>query len=103
MKRCLMLVIFALALALPVRAAEGIRLENTPYPFPVTMFKLVSQNQELEMAYMDVPALNPGAEVIVLLHGKNFNSAYWRETALALRDAGYRLIIPDEVGFGKSA
>jgi pimeloyl-ACP methyl ester carboxylesterase len=39
----------------------------------------------------------------VLLHGKNFSGSYFGETAIALRDAGYRAVIPDQIGFGKSA
>ncbi len=38
----------------------------------------------------------------MLLHGKNFNGAYWRTTIEALTDKGYRVIVPDQVGFGKS-
>jgi pimeloyl-ACP methyl ester carboxylesterase len=95
--------ILLLAMALPCVGADGIRMELVEYPFPVKMHKFISQAQELEMAYMDVPALNPAAEVVVLFHGKNFCGASWSETALALRDAGYRVIIPDQIGFGKSS
>lgn len=84
-------------------AADGIRLENVPYPFPVQMFRFSSQQQSLEMAYMDVQPTNANADTIVLLHGKNFCGAYWDQTAAALREAGYRVIIPDQVGFGKSS
>ncbi|WP_318836133.1 alpha/beta fold hydrolase, partial [Janibacter melonis] len=40
---------------------------------------------------------------MVLLHGKNFNGAYWEQTAKDLRQNGYRVIIPDQIGFGKSS
>jgi pimeloyl-ACP methyl ester carboxylesterase len=84
-------------------SANGIRLENFSYPYPVNIFKFSSQKQELQMAYMDIRPTNSDAEVVVLLHGKNFSGAYWGETAAALLHAGYRVIIPDQIGFGKSS
>jgi pimeloyl-ACP methyl ester carboxylesterase len=38
----------------------------------------------------------------LLLHGKNFNGAYWENTAKELKKKGFRVIIPDQLGFGKS-
>jgi len=84
-------------------AADSIRLETFDYPYPVQPFKFVSQKQDLEMAYMDVRSTNSDAETVVLLHGKNFSGAYWGETAAALHKAGYRVVIPDQIGFGKSS
>src|SRR5690606_862478 len=37
------------------------------------------------------------------IHGKNFNGAYWKTTIQALTKEGYRVIVPDQVGFGKSS
>ncbi|HEX7869080.1 MAG TPA: alpha/beta hydrolase, partial [Chryseobacterium sp.] len=34
---------------------------------------------------------------------KNFNGAYWEKTAKDLSDKGFRVIIPDQIGFGKSS
>lgn len=56
------------------------------------------------MAYMDVPpAATPNGHTVMLLHGKNFNGAYWDSTAATLSRHGYRIIIPDQIGFGKSS
>ncbi len=55
------------------------------------------------MAYMDVTAKNPNSKTVVLLHGKNFNGAYWKTTIEALTKEGYRVIVPDQIGFGKSS
>jgi pimeloyl-ACP methyl ester carboxylesterase len=80
------------------------RLQGFDYPLPVKMFPLTSQQAGLEMAYMDAPpkaATNRGT--VVLFHGKNFSGAYWGETAAALRAEGYRVVIPDQVGFGMSS
>jgi len=55
------------------------------------------------MAYMDVPPAQTGnARTIVLLHGKNFYGSYWEDTIKHLTAAGYRVIVPDQIGFGKS-
>jgi pimeloyl-ACP methyl ester carboxylesterase len=55
------------------------------------------------MAYMDVPSAKPnGGQTVVLLHGKNFNGYYWKDVIPFLADAGYRVIVPDQVGWGQS-
>lgn len=85
--------------------AWGLCLENYDYPFPVQYISLDIQQQAMKMAYMDVKAANGAGngKVVLLLHGKNFNGAYWRTTARALSDKGFRVIIPDQIGFGKSS
>ena len=40
---------------------------------------------------------------ITLLHGKNFNGSYWEETAKFLHEKGFGILIPDQIGFGKSS
>ena len=65
---------------------------------------LENQGQSLRLAYMDIrPAGSDQAETVVLLHGKNFYGSYWQKTIKALTAAGYRVIVPDQIGFGKSA
>jgi pimeloyl-ACP methyl ester carboxylesterase len=54
------------------------------------------------MAYMDVEAKSPNGKTVVLLHGKNFNGIYWESVISALSEKGYRVIIPDQVGWGMS-
>ncbi|KAK4187891.1 Alpha/Beta hydrolase protein [Podospora australis] len=78
---------------------------NFTYPFPIKLFRFSSQNQPLEMAFMDLaptPSLKR-QKVAVLLHGKNFCAATWGETASVLQAQGYRVILPDQVGFCKSS
>ena len=55
------------------------------------------------MAYMYLPSNNKKKGTITLLHGKNFTSNYWKEIALKLNSLGYAVLIPDQVGFGKSS
>ena len=84
--------------------ALGIALDEYPYPWPVHFLPLVIEGQELRMAYMDVPPSGPAnGHAVVLMHGKNFGGYYWRDVAQALTDAGYRVIVPDQIGWGKSS
>ena len=80
-----------------------IELSNYSYPYPVKFIKLDVQQQKLSMAYMDVKPDNYNGHNILLFHGKNFNGAYWQTTIEALTREGYRVIVPDQVGFGKSS
>ena len=78
-------------------------LTNYQYPYPVQFISLNIQSETLKMAFMDVKPANANGHVVVLLHGKNFNGAYWGQTAKVLAETGYRVIIPDQIGFGKSS
>ena len=53
------------------------------------------------MCIRDSPTGENG-RVVVLLHGKNFCAATWRNTIKTLVAAGYRVIAPDQIGFCKS-
>ena len=77
-------------------------LDGFKYPFEVNTFKLNSQNQDLKMRYMDIGDKD-ARKVIVLLHGKNFSGYYWERVAKDLLKRKYRVIIPDQIGFGKSS
>jgi len=100
--------LLVLAVSGPVHAEDsakvyGIELEGFPYPYTVEHFKFVSQGQDLQMGYMDVkPKKNPNGHTVVLMHGKNFTGATWETTIKVLNDAGYRVVAPDQIGFGTS-
>lgn len=81
----------------------GLELENFEYPFPVHYLSLELQKQNLRMAYMDVKPSKPNGKTVLLLHGKNFSGAYWDSTALVLSQNGFRVVMPDQVGFGRSS
>ena len=81
----------------------GINLENVQYPFTVHYINLTIQGEALKMAYMDVQSEKPNGKTVMLLHGKNFNGAYWEQTTKDLIKNGYRVVIPDQIGFGKSS
>ena len=109
MKTIIISFILCVSLSLNLKAQNeslrnlDINLENYQYPFPVKFIPLTIQGEKLKMAYMDVQPQKPNGKSIVLLHGKNFNGAYWEKTAKALTQSGFRVIIPDQIGFGKSS
>jgi pimeloyl-ACP methyl ester carboxylesterase len=78
-------------------------LSQFTYPHPVKVLEIQSQKQKLKMAYMDVPAEKANGRTVVLLHGKNFGAFYWEPTIRALNKAGFRVVAPDQIGFGKSS
>jgi pimeloyl-ACP methyl ester carboxylesterase len=91
------------ALSLLAAARADPYLADFPYPFAVARFDFRSQYQDLWMSYMDIAAARPNGRTVVLLHGKNFCGATWEGVIPALSDAGYRIIVPDQVGFCRSA
>jgi len=98
-----LLALALLAAPLVIAQSYGPRLEGFTYPWPVTLYRFESQNQPLEMAYMDVKPTRPNGRTAVLLHGKNFCAATWQAAIAALIGAGYRVIAPDQIGFCKSS
>jgi len=72
------------------------------YPYPVQYLSLSIENQQVKMAYMDVAPTKPNGESVLLFHGKNFNGYYWKDVISFLSKEGYRVIVPDQVGWGRS-
>lgn len=82
----------------------GIALENYDYPFMVHYLDFEAQGVDVRMAYMDIePEGEVNERTVVLLHGKNFFGAYWEDTIRSLTEEGYRVVVPDQIGFGKSS
>jgi pimeloyl-ACP methyl ester carboxylesterase len=82
----------------------SISMEGYSYPYPVALFPLTIEGQDLRMAYMDIPPQGkPKGMTVLLLHGKNFFGAYWKGTIHFLSQNGFRVIVPDQIGFGKSS
>jgi len=108
--RLLKLSLVALALALPGVSATaeegpayGPELEGFDYPLPVQRFVFQSQRQQVQMAYLDAQPDRANGRTIVLLHGKNFCAATWEGTMRFLQSNGFRVIVPDQIGFCKSS
>lgn len=82
----------------------GIGLEGFAYPHPVRYLALVRDGEAQRLAYMDVAPRGPAnGRTVLLLHGRNFPSSYWAPVIDALTGAGYRVVVPDQLGFGKSS
>jgi pimeloyl-ACP methyl ester carboxylesterase len=94
----------------------GIGLENYPYPYPVQFLDVThvaeaawidrpapDWERYARLAYMDISAerVNPKGAAL-LVHGKNFFGAYWAGVIDVLRHHGYRVVVPDLIGWGKS-
>lgn len=91
------------ACADPKKANLDKRLKTYKYPFKTKLYKFLSQTHKLEMAYSLVKPEKPNGRNVVLIHGKNFSGAYWGQTAKDLAAAGFTVIIPDQIGFGRSS
>lgn len=90
----------------PPPAPVGVALENVSYPFPVRFLTVSMEGEPARMAYMDVAppgGVKPNGRTALLLHGKNFYGNSWAGVARDLAAAGWRVVVPDQVGFGKSA
>lgn len=82
----------------------GIALEGFPSPFPVRYLRLVIEGEHVNMAYVDLaPRGEPSGRTVLLLHGKNFDGGAWEPTARAFVAAGHRVVVPDQIGFGRSS
>jgi pimeloyl-ACP methyl ester carboxylesterase len=81
----------------------SIALEEYEYPYKVDFLPLNLEGQDLRMAYMDVMPAHPNGRTVLLLHGKNFFGAYWAKTIQFLSQNGFRVVVPDQLAFGKSA
>jgi pimeloyl-ACP methyl ester carboxylesterase len=81
----------------------GARLERFAYPWPVQTMQVTIVGEPAEMAFMDVAPAHPNGRSVLLLHGKNFCGATWESSVRALTGAGYRVLVPDQIGFCKSS
>lgn len=85
----------------PSLAQQG---QALPSKYSVQFFALQVEKQDLRMAYRDVgPTGTSNGKTVVLLHGKNFSGFYWEPTIEFLTQQGYRVITPDQLGFGASS
>ncbi|HWF07203.1 MAG TPA: alpha/beta hydrolase [Bryobacteraceae bacterium] len=89
----------------PTDIAPGsITYEEIAYPYPVSFLPLTLYGQDVRMAYMDIPPSGaPNGRVVVLFHGMNFGGFYFGGPIDVLRKAGYRVVVPDQIGFGRSS
>lgn len=75
---------------------------ETEYPIKPTIFSIRVDGKPANMAFMDAVPQTPNGKTVVLLHGKNFNGYYWKDVIPMLTSRGFRVIVPDQLGWGKS-
>jgi pimeloyl-ACP methyl ester carboxylesterase len=105
---CIVSCLFAQSEALPKAPTDvkpgSITYDDIPYPYPVSYLPLTLYGQDLRMAYMDVPpAGTPNGRTVVLFHGMNFGGFYFSAPIEVLRKEGFRVVVPDQIGFGRSS
>jgi pimeloyl-ACP methyl ester carboxylesterase len=108
LKRLSLSILAILCLVIAAHAQKtdtlSITLENVKYGYPVKYFPIAVEGQDVRMAYMDVPPTQmANGRTVMLFHGKNFGGYYWTEVIKALTSRGFRVIVPDQIGFGKSS
>ena len=82
----------------------SINCEDVAYPYPTSSLPITLYGQDLRISYMDVPPMGPAnGHTVVLLHGNNFAGFYFGGPIDALRREGFRVIVPDQIGYGRSS
>jgi pimeloyl-ACP methyl ester carboxylesterase len=72
--------------------------------FPSSYLPLTLYGQDVRMAYMDVaPQGTPNGHTVMIFHGNNFAGFYFGNIIEALRKEGFRVIVPDQIGYGRSS
>jgi pimeloyl-ACP methyl ester carboxylesterase len=82
----------------------SITCDECPYPYPSKYLDIRVYSQDVRIAYMDVAAQGTAnGHTVVLLHGNNFGGFYFKPIIDALTKEGFRVIVPDQIGYGKSS
>src|ERR1700676_676374 len=82
----------------------SITCDECPYPYPSKYLDLSVYTQDVSIAYMDVaPQGTANGRPVVLLHGNNFGGFYFKPVIDGLTKEGFRVIVPDQIGYGRSS
>lgn len=74
------------------------------YPYPVDYMPVTHFGQDGLKAYMDVaPTGAANGQTAMLFHGMNFAGIGFAPTIEALSEAGFRVVVPDRIGYGRSS
>jgi pimeloyl-ACP methyl ester carboxylesterase len=89
----------------PTDIAPGsITCDECPYPYSSKYLDISVYSQDVRIAYMDVaPTVAPNGHTVMLLHGNNFGGFYFKPIIDGLTAVGFRVIVPDQIGYGKSS
>ena len=88
--------------AIPIRTRCATWMSHT-WPRRIGSTQAPDWERRARLAYMDIAADSAQSKgTVLLVHGKNFFGAYWSGVIEALRHKGFRVIVPDLIGWGKS-
>ena len=101
--RLSVLLYFSFSLACSLESNNCNAQDTVAYPYPVRQLTFEVERQQVSIAYMDVSGTKSSGKVALLLHGKNFNGYYWKDVIAMMVKEGYRVIVPDQPGWGRSS
>ncbi len=82
----------------------SITCDECPYPYPSKYLDIRVYTQDVRIAYMDVaPQGTANGHTVLLLHGNNFGGFYFKAIIDGLTKEGFRVIVPDQIGYGRSS
>jgi len=82
----------------------SITCDECPYPYPSSYLDINVYGQDVRISYMDVAAQGtPNGHTVLLLHGNNFGGFYFKAVIDGLIKGGFRVIVPDQIGYGRSS
>lgn len=82
----------------------SITCDECPYPYPSKYLDINVYEQDVRISYMDTPAQGtPNGHTVLLLHGNNFGGFYFKAIIDGLTKEGFRVITPDQIGYGRSS
>lgn len=82
----------------------SITCEECPYPYPSSYLPLTLYGQDVRMAFMDVaPQGTANGHTVMIFHGNNFAGFYFGNIIDALRKEGFRVVVVDQIGYGRSS
>ena len=82
----------------------SINSEDAPYPYPSRTSRSRSSATTCGCRTWTWRRRGPAnGHTVVLLHGNNFGGFYFGGPAEVLRKEGFRVIVPDQIGYGRSS
>ncbi len=82
----------------------SITCDECPYPYPTKYLDISVYGQDARIAYMDVPpTVAANGHTVLVLHGNNFGGFYFKAIIDGLTREGFRVIVPDQIGYGRSS
>lgn len=82
----------------------SITCDECPYPYPSSYLDIRVYSQDVRISYMDVaPQGAANGHTVLVLHGNNFGGFYFKDIIDGLTKEGFRVVVPDQIGYGRSS